>query len=52
MVKEDVENFYKFHFSLLFYSNFLFTFIYQSFVKVNWQTFFEFLVLAGGDLFL
>ena len=49
MVKEDVEDFYEFQFSLLFYLSFLFTW-HLSIVceKVNWQNWFEFLVLAGG----
>ena len=39
MVKEDAENFYEFHFSLLVYSSFLFAFVYQSFVKLDWLNF-------------
>ena len=53
MLKEDVEDFYDFHFSSLFYSSFSFT-LYLSIVceKENWQNCFEFLALTGGHLLL
>ena len=53
MVKEDVEDFYGFYFSLLFYTRFSFTQLLSRVCeKVNWKNYFEFLVLAGGHLLL
>ena len=53
IVKEVVEDFYEFHFSLLFYLKFLFTWhLSIAFEKVNWQNCFKFLVLARGHSFL
>ena len=49
MVKEDVEGFCEFHLSLLFCSNFLFTWhLPIACEKVNWQNCFKFLILEIG----
>ena len=53
MVKEDIEDFYEFHFSFLFYSSFSLTWpLSRVYEKVNWQNCFEFLFIVGGRLFL
>ena len=50
MVKENVEDFTEFHFSLLLYSSFLFTWDLPIVCeKGNWQKCFKFLVLGGGN---
>ena len=50
MAKEDIGDFYEFHFSSLFYSSFLFTGHLLTIVceNVNWQNCFEFLVFERG----
>ena len=49
MVKEDVEDFNEFHFSLLLYSSFLFTWHLPIVCeKMNWHNCFKFLALTGG----
>ena len=53
MVKEYVEDFNEFYFSLLFYSSFLFIWhLPIVFEKGNWQKCFKFLVLGGGNSLL
>ena len=50
MAKEDIGDFYEFHFSSLFYSSFLFTGHLLTIVceNVNWQNCFEFHVFERG----